>query len=60
LARRADNRLASFYALQGLDIRARQIDNGRYDTIEEELHSGKPPKLGRPAKDMLNPKSLET
>ena len=42
----------SFYALQSLGLRAWQIDNQRYATIEQELRGG-PPKLGRPANDLL-------
>jgi hypothetical protein len=42
----------SFYALRGLGLRAWQIDNGRYATIEQELRGG-PPRLGRPANELL-------
>ena len=41
-----------FYALRALGLRAWQIDNGRYGTIEQELRKG-PPELGRPAGDLL-------
>ncbi len=43
----------SYYAIQGLGLRAWQIDNSRYWTIEEDLRAGRPPKLDRPAGDML-------
>ncbi len=43
----------SYYAIQGLGIRAWQIDNIRFDTIEQDLKGGKPPKLDRPARDLL-------
>ena len=43
----------SYYAIQGLGLRAWQIDNSRYFTIEQELRAGKPPKLDRPAGDLL-------
>ncbi|MBN1591063.1 MAG: HlyD family efflux transporter periplasmic adaptor subunit [Pirellulales bacterium] len=40
-------------AVKANGMRLWQIDNGRWDTIERELQSGKPLKLGRPAKDWL-------
>jgi hypothetical protein len=43
----------SYYAIQGLGLRAWQIDNIRFDTIEQDLRGGKPPKLDRPARDLL-------
>jgi hypothetical protein len=42
-----------FYALQGLGLRAWQVDNIRYDTIQQDLRDGKPPKLDRPARELL-------
>jgi beta-lactamase regulating signal transducer with metallopeptidase domain len=41
------------FAIQGLGLRAWQIDNRRYETIEAELRTGKPLELGRPAGDLL-------
>ena len=41
------------FAIQGLGVRAWQIDNRRYETIEEELRTGKPLELRRPAGDLL-------
>jgi hypothetical protein len=43
----------SYYAIQGLGLRAWQIDNSGYWTIEDELRAGKPPKLDRPAGELL-------
>jgi hypothetical protein len=43
----------SHYAIQGLGLRAWQIDNSAYWTIEEELRAGRPPKLDRPAGELL-------
>ena len=43
----------SYYAIQGLGLRAWQIDNSRYYTIEQDLRAGRPPKLDRPAGDLL-------
>jgi hypothetical protein len=43
----------SSYAIQGLGLRAWQIDNSRYFTIEDELRAGRPPKLDRPAGELL-------
>jgi hypothetical protein len=43
----------SYYAIQGLGLRAWQIDNSRYFTIENELRAGRPPKLDRPAGALL-------
>jgi hypothetical protein len=43
----------SNYAIQGLGLRAWQIDNIQFHTIEQELRSGHPPKLDRPARDLL-------
>src|SRR6478735_7943404 len=40
------------YALQGLGLRAWQVENGRFGSIEQELRTGAP-KLGRPADDLL-------
>lgn len=48
------------YALQGLGLRAWQIDDRRFDTIATELRKEGPPDLGRPAGDLLmdfDPKS---
>jgi beta-lactamase regulating signal transducer with metallopeptidase domain len=42
-----------YYVLQGLGLRAWQIDNVRFHTIEQELRAGKAPKLDRPAGDLL-------
>jgi len=43
----------SYYAIQGLGLRAWQIDNIRFHTIDQDLRDGKPPKLDRPARDLL-------
>ena len=43
----------SYYALQGLGLRAWQVANDRYDSIDGELHNDKPFELGRPAGDLL-------
>jgi hypothetical protein len=43
----------SCYALEGLGLRAWQIDNIRFDTIEQDLRAGKPPRLDRPARALL-------
>jgi hypothetical protein len=43
----------AYYAIQGLGLRAWQIDNIRYHTIEQELRGGLPPRLDRPAGDLL-------
>ncbi len=43
----------SYYAIRGLGVRAWQIDNHRFETIEQDLQGGKPPKLDRPARDLL-------
>jgi hypothetical protein len=42
-----------YFAIQSLGLRAWQIDNIRFDTIEADLRGGKPPKLDRPARDLL-------
>jgi beta-lactamase regulating signal transducer with metallopeptidase domain len=42
-----------YYVLQGLGLRAWQIDNARFHSIEQELRAGKAPKLDRPAGDLL-------
>jgi hypothetical protein len=34
-------------------LRAWEVSGDRWDTIEQELRSGEPLKLGRPAEDML-------
>ena len=43
----------SYYAIRGLGLRAWQVDNLRYGTIEEELRGGRQPELGRPAGDLM-------
>jgi hypothetical protein len=43
----------SYYAIQGLGLRAWQVDNSRYGTIEADLRNDKPPPLDRPAGDLL-------
>jgi hypothetical protein len=43
----------SYYAIQGLGLRAWQVDNSHYGTIENDLRDNKPPKLDRPAGDLL-------
>jgi hypothetical protein len=43
----------SYYALQGLGLRAWQVDNGLYRTIETELRAAKLPNLVRRAGELL-------
>ncbi len=43
----------SYYALQGLGLRAWQVDNSFYGRIELDLRKDKPPDLDRPAGDLL-------
>jgi hypothetical protein len=43
----------SVYTLQPLGLRAWQVDNRLYGTIEKDLRDNKPPKLDRPARDLL-------
>ncbi len=43
----------SYYAIQGIGLRAWQIDNIGFHTIEQDLRDGKPPKLDRLARDLL-------
>ena len=43
----------SYYALQGLGLRAWQVDNSFYGRIEADLRNDKPPDLDRPAGDLL-------
>jgi hypothetical protein len=43
----------SHYAIQGFGLRAWQVDNSRYETIENDLRENKPPALDRPAGDLL-------
>jgi hypothetical protein len=43
----------SYYAIQGFGLRAWQVENGHYDTIENDLRENKPPTLDRPARDLL-------
>jgi hypothetical protein len=43
----------SYYALQGLGLRAWQVDNRLYDRIEADLRENKPPDLDRPATEFL-------
>jgi hypothetical protein len=43
----------SYYAIQAFGLRAWQVDNIRFDTIEQDLRGGNPPKLDRPARDLL-------
>jgi hypothetical protein len=38
----------SYYAIQGLGLRAWQVDNSRYETIESDLKANKLPPLDRP------------
>ena len=39
----------AYYAIQGLGLRAWQVDNSRYETIENDLKNNKLPPLDRPA-----------
>jgi hypothetical protein len=41
------------WTIQGIGLRAWKTENGHFGTIEEELRGGKPPKLDRPARDLL-------
>jgi hypothetical protein len=43
----------SYYALEGLGLRAWQVDNGVFDTIDRDLRHDRPPKLDRPARALL-------
>ncbi len=43
----------SYYVLQGLGLRAWQVDNGLYDKIESDLRAEKIPNLDRPASELL-------
>lgn len=43
----------SQFALRGVGLRAWEVSGDRWDTIEQELRSGEPLKLGRPTEDML-------
>ena len=43
----------SYYALQGLGLRAWQVNNSFYGRIEGDLRENKPPNLGRHASDLL-------
>ncbi len=38
----------SYYAIQGLGLRAWQVDNSHYETIENDLKANKVPPLDRP------------
>jgi len=41
--------------IEGRDLHVRLIPNGRWDTLEEEIRSGRPLKLGREARSTLVP-----
>jgi hypothetical protein len=43
----------SYYVLQGLGLRAWQVDNSLYDKIESDLRAEKLPDLDRPASELL-------
>jgi len=44
----------SYYAIQGLGLRAWQVDNSHYDTIENALKENKLPRLDRPANLLMD------
>lgn len=43
----------SYYSLRGLGLQAWEVTKERWQTIADELRSGQPLKLGRPAGDLL-------